>query len=476
MDILMSFSELSQAAGGRLFDGGDSAVYDPQGFSSVSIDSRTAGPGVLFAALSGAVHDGHSFIADAFRAGACCVMAASSRMEDPSLGLAALARKWGKPVVVVENTLKGLQNAAAAYLEKFPRLLRIGITGSSGKTTTKEIAAAITGQEKKTIMNSGNLNSETGLPLSVFNVRPGHEVGIFEMGMNRKGEISELAGVLKPHLALVTNVGSAHIGILGSKGAIAEEKKNIFSRFSGKETALIPSGDEYRDFLSQDIRGKVVFYGAENFPELRGFRNLGLEGTEIDWEGRACRFGLPGQFNLKNAFAALAIAREAGISGEGIRRGLESVRPVFGRGEILAGKATVIRDCYNSNPESLEAAVDFCDSLDWPGRRVYVIGSMLELGECSQEAHRRIGRVLASSLAEKIFLYGAETETTAAVLASRAFPFFHTGDMKDLEEALDRYIRSGDLVLLKGSRGCALEQLTGVLTGESAAAIRGGGF
>ncbi|MDR1566981.1 MAG: UDP-N-acetylmuramoyl-tripeptide--D-alanyl-D-alanine ligase, partial [Treponema sp.] len=307
-------------------------------------------------------------------------------------------------------------------------------------------------------------------------VRQEHEAGIFEMGMSRKGEISELAGVLKPALALITNIGSAHIGILGNKRAIAEEKKNIFSRFRGNGTALIPEEDEYAGFLSQDVKGRVVMYGPGNFSELKGCRDLGLEGTEINWDGRLCRFGLPGKFNLKNAFAALAVARETGVSAEGIQRGLESVKPLFGRGEIVRGKVTLIRDCYNSNPESLEAAVEFCDSLDWPGRRVYVIGSMLELGPDSGEAHRRIGRVLASSLAEKVFLYGAETETAATVLASRAFPFFHTEAMKDLEEILGQYIRPGDLVLLKGSRGCALEQLTGILTGEPAMAAQGGGF
>jgi UDP-N-acetylmuramoyl-tripeptide--D-alanyl-D-alanine ligase len=378
-------------------------------------------------------------------------------------------------LVIVEDTLKGLQDAARSYLAKFPGLLKIGVTGSSGKTTTKEIAAAIIGQEKNVVINSGNLNSETGLPLSVFRVRKEHEVGIFEAGMNRRKEIAELAGVLNPDIALITNIGSAHIGILGSKRAIAEEKKNIFSNFKGNGIALIPSDDEYREFLSGGIKGKALYYGPDSFPELRGITSLGLEGTEINWAGETCRFSLPGNFNLKNALAAIAIAREVHISDESIRRGLESVKPLFGRGEIIQGDTTVIRDCYNSNPESLEAAVEFCDSIDWSGRRVYVIGSMLELGEASEAAHRYIGKVLASSLAEKVFLYGSETETAAAVLASRAFPFFHTDKMEDLERVLENYLRPGDLILLKGSRGCALEQLTDVLAGKAEACAAGGG-
>jgi UDP-N-acetylmuramoyl-tripeptide--D-alanyl-D-alanine ligase len=461
--VLMNFDELAgpvracSLVPGRGNEGRD-------GFSSVSIDSRKVKPGALFVALAGTAQDGHRFVGEAFGAGACAAMVARSRME--VLGLARLAEKWGKVLVVVEDTLRGLQDAAAAYLGKFPRLIRVGVTGSSGKTTTKEIAAAMIGAEKPVVMNSGNLNSDTGLPLSLFNIRADHEVGIFEAGMNRRGEIGELAQVLKPHIALITNVGSAHIGIVGSKELIAEEKKNIFSCFTGNETALIPADDEYAGFLTRGLRGKAVLYGPEEFPELGEVRDLGLEGSEITWDGEKVRFGLPGRFNLQNVLAAAAIAREIPVSSGAIRRGLESIKPLFGRGEILTGKTTVIRDCYNSNPESLEEAVEFCDSLAWSGRRLYVIGAMLELGEISEEAHRKIGRVLSDSIAERIFLFGAETEAAAAVLASREIPFFYTDSMRDLARALEDDIRPGDLVLLKGSRGCALEQLTPVLLGS----------
>jgi UDP-N-acetylmuramoyl-tripeptide--D-alanyl-D-alanine ligase len=457
----MSFEELAGAVEARSLLLPGRGKEGGEGFSSVSVDSRKLEEGALFVALAGTKADGHLFVENAFRAGACAAMVAESRMG--VLNLAHAAGKLGKVLVVVEDTLQGLQDAAAFYLGKFKRLIRVGVTGSTGKTTTKEIAAAMIGSEKKVVMNSGNRNSETGLPLSVFNVRSDHEVGIFEAGMNRRGEIGELARVLKPHIALITNVGSAHIGIVGSKDLIAEEKKNIFSCFTGRETALIPSGDEYSRFLARDVRGKTVFYGPEEFPELGTVRDLGLEGSEISWDGEKVRFGLPGNFNLKNVLAAAAIAREIPVSSAAIRRGLESIKPLFGRGEILTGKTTVIRDCYNSSPESLEAAVDFCDNLTWPGRRLYVIGAMLELGKDSEEAHRQMGRLLSASIAEKIFFFGAETETAAAVLFSRGIPCFYTDSMDDLVRALENYIRPGDLVLLKGSRGCALEQLTPVL-------------
>ncbi|MCL2472705.1 MAG: Mur ligase family protein, partial [Treponema sp.] len=323
----MSYSALSRSVGACLLtgEGKQNEGFYPGGFSSICIDSRAVQPGALFVALRGASQDGHRFVDAAFRAGASGVMVALGALEDRGLCLDALVRKWKGVLVAVEDTLKALQTAAAAYLKQFTHLTRIGITGSAGKTTTKEIAAAIIGQEKSVVMNGGNLNSETGLPLSVFNVRSGHEVGIFEAGMNRRGEIAELAKVLNPHLALVTNIGSAHIGILGTRQAIAEEKKMIFSEFTGANTALIPADDDYRDFLAQGVRGRTVFYGASALPALGGTKDLGLLGTEITWAGKAVRFGLPGKFNLRNALAAAALALELEASDESIRRGLESV-------------------------------------------------------------------------------------------------------------------------------------------------------
>ncbi|MDR0487012.1 MAG: UDP-N-acetylmuramoyl-tripeptide--D-alanyl-D-alanine ligase, partial [Treponema sp.] len=341
---------------------------------------------------------------------------------------------------------------------------KIAITGSSGKTTTKEITAAIISTEKNTIMNSGNLNSETGLPLSVFEIRPFHEAGVFEVGMKRKGEISELTSVLKPNIALVTNIGHAHIGNIGSKQAIAEEKKNIFSLLSDNDIALIPRNDEYWDYLSGGIGGNIVFYGRDSFDELEETRSLGLEGTEISWAGEKIHFALPGEHSLEDAFAAIAIAREVPVSRDAIRRGLESVRPLFGRLEILRGRTTVIRDCYNANPESAAKSIEFCDTLDWHGRRVYVIGDMLELGDSSFSAHEKIGALLSESKADMVFLFGDEIEIAAEYMADRGRPFFHTTDMDELSAAINCRVQNGDLVLLKGSRGCALERLSEMLT------------
>jgi UDP-N-acetylmuramoyl-tripeptide--D-alanyl-D-alanine ligase len=429
------------------------------GFSSVHIDSREVKKGGLFVALVGEVRDGHQYVEAAVKAGAAGVLAAEDRTD--ALGLRGITGKAGAALLTVSNTLIGLQAAAAAYIKRFPSLIKIGITGSSGKTTTKEIAAAIISKEKNTVMNPGNLNSETGLPLAVFNIRSHHEAGVFELGMNRKGEISELAKVFKPDFALITNIGIAHIGNIGSQEAIVEEKKAIFSEFTGTETALIPEQDPFRETIAKGVRGRVVFYDAEQYTELGGLRDLGLEGTEIVWEGIPVRFSLPGKHNLKNAMAAIAIARELSLSGRAVREGLESVKPLFGRSEIFRGRLTVIRDCYNANPDSMLEAITFCDSLDWPGRRIYVIGAMRELGLVSAEAHRRLGRLLAKSGADQVFLFGGETRDTLDVLEKAAGKpgVFYTDTMDILVKELRAAIQDGDLVLIKGSRSCALERL-----------------
>jgi UDP-N-acetylmuramoyl-tripeptide--D-alanyl-D-alanine ligase len=463
-EILMRFEAAQKALGGRFLDfrreGGRA------GFSSVHIDSREVEAGGLFVALPGSAQDGHRFVGEAFKAGAAAAIVAERALEDPALAPAEKARSAGAVLFALPDTLRGLQDLAAAYLSRFPGLIRVGLTGSSGKTTTKLIAAAMVGQEKPVVASPGNLNSETGLPLAVFTVRSHHRVGIFEMGMNRRGEIGELARIVKPAIALITNIGTAHIGILGSKAAILEEKKAVFSEFTGTELALIPAEESCREELAQGIAGKVLYYGSASYPELGEVRDLGLEGAELIWEGKKVRFGLAGKHNLQNALAAIAIARAIPVSSAAIREGLASVKPLFGRGEILRGAVTVIRDCYNANPESAAAAIEFCDDLEWPGRKLYVIGSMLELGDRSGVSHRAIGSRLASSRADRIFLYGAETEDALAAL--EGVPgVFHTNAMETLAGELRGYVRPGDLVLLKGSRGCALERLSGALTGAA---------
>jgi len=465
MRFLMTFEEAAATLNAELM-GKQSAA----GFCGVCIDSREAKPGFLFAALKGEATDGHRFVESAFQNGAACALVENTKVQEFKLD--ELVKNYNALLLIVRgNTLAAFQELAMAYLKKFPALLRVGITGSSGKTTTKEIFASIAGQEKNIAYNSGNFNSETGLPISVFNIKKENELGIFEAAMNHPGEIAALAGILKPQIALITNIGTAHIGFIGSKKGIALEKKAIFSEFTGSETAVIPKNDEFAELLAENIKGKVHFFDEKAEIGRMQAKNLGLDGWELDIEGVKARFPLPGEHNLRDAVAAIELAKIIKIAPSSIRAGLEAVRPLFGRSEIFKGRQTVVRDCYNANPQSMSEAISLCASLDWPGRKVYVLAPMRELGEESANAHRELGRLLIALKAELVFLFAEETLDTYKILMeaqkypenpeNRTIPklVFHTNDIEELKTLLRAHIRDGDLVLLKGSHSCALERV-----------------
>jgi UDP-N-acetylmuramoyl-tripeptide--D-alanyl-D-alanine ligase len=465
---LFSAAEAAAAVGGEL-------VGQPEALiESVVADSRKVGAGSLFVALPGERTDGHAYIEAALRSGAACVLARSDRRAEALSGVlgSALGNDLASTasIIFVGDTLAALQTLAREHRRRFPKLFRIGITGSSGKTTTKECVAAILGLSHRIILNPGNLNSDIGLPLSVFAIDKTQEVGIFEMGMNRVGEMGELASVYEPDIALITNVGTAHIGILGSRDAIAQEKKKISSCFDGRQTLLVWEDDAYNSFLKEGVRGEVYDFGLRSTSEMRVVRNIGLGGYDLEWKGRSFRFSLPGRHNLLDAIGAAAAASRAGAPDDDVAAGLSSVRPLFGRSEILEGEYTIVRDCYNANPDSVEAAISLCDSLEWRGRRAYVLGSMLELGLESESAHRAMGEAAGKSSADALFFFGADARPAfeAARLAGfRGLVVFET-DFDRLLAGLRAYLAPGDLALLKASRGMALERLADALMPASA--------
>ncbi|GHU38491.1 UDP-N-acetylmuramoyl-tripeptide--D-alanyl-D-alanine ligase [Spirochaetia bacterium] len=447
--MLMSVSQAADFCGGEPVCGSGIGAIE-----SVCVDSREVQKGSCFVCLQGTQVDGHKFAKEALEKGAALVIAEGRKIA--GYGLKKCAEDFGAALLAVPDTLKALQDAARGYLKQYPYLKRIGITGSSGKTTTKEIAAAIIGVEKAVICNEGNLNSETGLPLSVFKTTAAHQVGIFEMGMNRAGEIGELAAVLKPEIACITNIGPAHIGCIGSLEKIAAEKKAIFSEFSGGETAIIPEDDQFVRFLAEGVKGKVVEYGLRSWERAGGVKKSGLFGADITWRGKSARFPLAGEHNWANALAAISIATEAGAGIEAFMEGLRKVRPLFGRGEIIDDNGiTIVRDCYNANPDSMEKAITLCDEAGCEGRKVYVIGQMLELGGHSKESHEKLGKRLTASRADMVFLFGEEMAAASGLTEKNKFV---TNDIEELKQKLKAYCKKGDLVLLKGSRGCALER------------------
>jgi UDP-N-acetylmuramoyl-tripeptide--D-alanyl-D-alanine ligase len=439
--------------------------------SKVAVDSRTVTQGSLFVALPGERSDGHEYIRQALERGASCIMADMKRSAElrASLG-SADALHESACIIFVDSTLAGLQALAREHRRRMKKLFRIGVTGSSGKTTTKEcIGAALAPAfpEGALAMNEGNLNSDIGLALSMFDLNEGHQVGVFEMGMNRRGEMAELAAIYEPDVAVITNIGNAHIGMIGSRQGIAEEKKAIFSRFDGRQAALIREDEAFAEFLAQDLRGTLFRFGPNATEGLRRVNDLGLRGWELDWEGVKFVFPLPGRHNLQNALAALSVAevlrsRGFALPAAAVAGGLASVRPLFGRSELFEGRVSLLRDCYNANPDSMAAAMDFCDVLEVPGRKLFVLGSMRELGESSMKEHEAMGARAAASSADAVFLFGEETRESlsAFTAAGGKAKAFRTDDIDELAQAVFSELRDGDFILVKASRSLALERLT----------------
>jgi len=477
---LLNLNEILSAVNGK-FVGNEKNKAD-FGFSSVATDSRNVSEGSLFVPLIGQNQDGHKYIPSAIEKGASVIFIAENEYNSTPEKYDSLVEKNPSlSFIVVENTLKALQYAAAAYVEKFPSLIKVGITGSSGKTTTKEMVVSVLKQKFNVVYTQGNFNSETGLPLSVFNIRAEHEVGVFEMGMNRKDEIAEIAAVLKPKYALITNIGTAHIGILGSRKNIAIEKRKIFKYIPQDGVAFIPAEDDFSEFLGENVRGSIVYYG-NSVPEKNSgakyLSDLGLEGTEFSLDGIKIHLKNPGIYNYRNALGACAIGKTLGLSAEQIKNGLENVDSVNGRMEnsriVLKNGAnvTLIKDCYNANPDSMLNVLDFCSSLKNMNEKIYVLGDMLELGEKSASEHEKVALKAEESNPKLVILVGNEMKSGFDAVEKNGFKnvkYFGQHDQNSIEQAGKEILlaaKNDDVVLVKASRGIALERIVSVICGE----------
>lgn len=466
MTSLLTIDEVLESTGGiHVLGSGNFS------FTSVETDSRNVRQGTLFVPLIGEVQDGHKYIPQALEQGATVVFACMKNYEsDSDFFVQQSLSHPGVFFILVENTLRALQQAARAYVEKFPSLIKVAVTGSSGKTTTKEIAAAILSQKYNVISNKGNFNSETGLPLSVFNIREEHTLGIFEMGMNRENEIGEISGVLKPRYAIVTNIGTAHVGMLGSRENIAKEKCKVFDHFYGFGTGVIPFDDDYVEYMKNQIDGHYVLYGDGQDENVKFEKDLGLDGTQFSIGGNSVVLNLPGKYNYKNALGAIELAKVLGLTDEQIAEGIRNLKPMFGRSEVLHGKYTIVQDCYNANPDSMEKALEFVGSVTGSQKHVLVLGDMLELGESSEKDHAQTGKLAVESGADFICFVGTEMKAgfeEASKIASKAQVKYYEGKSDETIESVVNDIKSyaaeGDIVLIKGSRGMGLERVTKLL-------------
>lgn len=444
---------IAAIVGGKLTGNPDAVIVGGRA------DSRICREGDLYVALPGEKTDGILFVANAWETGAVAALVdASGNVPEPP---------EGKALISVSDPLAALQKLARHLRGEVADLRVVGITGSNGKTTTKEILAAILREWKgnAVLSTEGNYNSDIGLPLTLLGLNPSHEIAVLEMGMNRIGEMALLAEIARPEVAVITNIGSAHVGMLGSRMALAAEKRAIFNEATSDSTAVVAWDEPWKDFLVKEYPGRIVEFGRWNADGWDSYENRGLEGFDVVRNGKKIRFSLPGSHNLRNAMAAVAAAAVLGAPEEAVLNGLAAVRSSFGRSEVVNGPVTVIRDCYNANPESLEAAIDLLKTIRTEGRRVLVLGELLELGEETDDALRRAGGAAAAAAPDAIFLYGDGMQSAKDAVIAAGFDgeLRDFGRMEELQSVLAEYLVPGDIVLLKGSRAGALERLDKVL-------------
>lgn len=449
-ELALSVDEIVKATGGQLLSSGEGTY-----FTNACTDSRMAGPGSIFFALKGEQTDGHLFVPAAAGQGATlCVV------ERVTPEIQKTIEAGESFILKVQDTLKALQDLARFYRDKFPNIKMVGITGSSGKTTTKELTASILSRLGSTVCSKGNLNSEIGLPLSMFSIREGHKFGVFEMGINHKGEMDALVGVLHPQVGVVTNIGTAHIGILGSQDNIAFEKGKIFSANPALEAGFVNEKDDYADYLGHQVgEGRQYFtYGCSM---ATGFELKGTAGSEFTLGNEKIHFPLMGKYNFLNAMAAAAVGRYFGATDAQIKEALEGASTMFGRGELYeAGGIQILCDCYNANLEAVMAVVDFASEAASSVKRVvFVLGSLLEQGAESDSIHAKIGRKLSYSDAAGIFLFGNEMKAAYDALIDAGKSPFWSPEYEALEKAVIDFVKPGDLVVVKGSRGMAMERI-----------------
>ncbi len=425
-----------------------------QAVSGYSIDSRSVGAGQIFFAVKGERLDGHDFVGEALEKGAVAAIVRRDR-------LGCYADKTR--LLAVEDTLVALQTLATAVRRLWGRPL-VAVTGSAGKTTTKEAIAHVLGSRFGVLKSEGNFNNHFGLPLMLLKLEPQHAVAVIEMGMSHAGEIRALARIAQPEIGVVTNVAPVHLEFFDSIAEIARAKFELIESLPASGTAILNADDQYVSQFARGFKGKKVMYGTHAAADVRAenIQPKGVEGSEFDVLIGSVRehaaLPLVGAHNVLNALAAVAVGVEGGLNPSEAVGALAMLTPADKRGQVLQlGNITVINDCYNSNPTALNAMVDALAAMP-AQRRIVVAGEMLELGPAAEEIHRAAGKHVAGKRIDVLVgVRGlAQAMVNGASQAGTRAEFMATPE--EAGEWLAREARNGDVVLLKASRGVKLER------------------
>lgn len=418
----------------------------------VSVDSRTLQPGELFWALRGSKHDGHDYVADAVRRGAiACVVDRHS------------AAKLTGPLVIVDDTLRALGDFARWYRQQWEALI-IGVTGSVGKTTTREMIHAVLSVRHRGLQSQRNFNNEIGLPLSLLELGAADEFGVFEMGAARIGDIRALCEIACPEIGVITRIGKAHLETFGSLASIYQGKGELLDALPASGFAVVAGDDEVLRVRAAGAACPVVFVGENPGNQVRA--------TDIEFQPGELRFTVdrrtyelpvPARHYLISALCALAVAREIGMEPGAIAEGFSRFVGQPGRCMVeQAGACTIIDDTYNANPLSMQAA---CLCLrDWPGQghKLLIVGDMLELGGETQQSHQELGACVAATSVDRLLAFGdnaGEVSQGALHAGMRPHLVANCRELDSLLTVLDCWLEPGDVVLVKGSRGMRMERV-----------------
>ncbi len=453
----MNAKKVAKVTGGNLSGSGE------LNFCGVTIDSRQVEKQNLFVAIIGEKHDGHNFLEQAWEKGAAGAIVSRD-----------ICPPEGKFIVRVEDTLKGLQDLGAYFRTVFSPLV-IGITGSNGKTTTKDFIAAISAQEKSTLKTPGNLNNQYGVPLTLLKLDEGKEIAVVEMGMNAPGEIAILSSIARPDIGVLTNIGPAHLELLGDLEGVARAKGEMVDALP-PDGALIYNGDDpLVTALARKYPGKKISFGfgennhvkGEEIKRL-GYQNIAL-GVSIGDDYHLFRLPLLGKHNAYNALAAIGVGWFLGFSLTAIGEGLLKTELSGNRMEIkkMPGDYLLINDSYNANPTSMRHALEILDEVGGE-RKIALLGDMLELGPSSEKFHREIGHYIAELQLDLLLTRGPGGELIGKGAREEGFPSKKIIKFANNEQALDflqKNLAVGDTVLIKGSRGLELDQIARDLKG-----------
>ena len=454
-----SVTDCTKATKGDLL-GGDAENR----FKAICIDSRQAGPGDLFIAIKGETHDGHSFTPDVVSKGVNGIIIERTKLaESPWQDWA----KEGVSCMTVDDTIEALGNLAAYHRNRLNAGV-VGITGSNGKTTTRQMTAMVVSQQYCTLSTRKNFNNNIGLPLTLFELSHDHRWAVVELGMNAPGEISYLGEICRPDIGVITNVAAAHLEGLGSIEGVMHAKGELLEKIDTQGTAVLNADDPMVRRLARKAKCDVLLFGLADEADIRAEKITATKkGSQFELilpEDRVVvNLEIPGSFMVLNALSAAAVGHRIGLPPADIKNGLEAFVPVQGRLNIISTSSGVqlIDDTYNANPGSMAAALATLKTLRKKKRAFFVVGDMRELGQQSKGLHIQLGNLAARSGVSALFVTGDFTEyvVQGANEAGLGSENIFTGSKEELLDKLIQMVNPGDWVLVKGSRAMAMEDI-----------------